>query len=138
MIVIDSNVLSELMRPKPNATVVAWMRTLAPSEATTTAVTTAEIGYGLGRLPEGKRRRHLIQVFETLLSDISPDVLPFDAAAAESYPQIALTREASGRPIDPLDCMIAAICRSRGAFLATRNERDFDDTGVEVINPWAN
>lgn len=137
MIVIDTNVLSELMRPTPDPAVVAWMSTVMPGDAATTAVTIAEIGHGIARLPMGKRREQLTQVFASLSAEIAHEVLPFDLAAAECFPGIAQARESAGRPMDELDGMIAAICASRGAALATRNERDFEGTGVDVVNPWA-
>ena len=136
MIVIDTNVLSELMRPRPAPEVLAWMSTVRPGEASTTSVTIAEIGQGLRRLPRGQRRTVLEEAFTSLLTELDREVLPFDLEAAEHYAQIAERRETAGRHIDPLDCMIAAICSCRGASLATRNERDFDGTGVEIINPW--
>ena len=136
MIVIDTNVLSELMRPRPAPEVLAWMSRVGPGEACTTSVTIAEIGQGLRRLPRGKRRTVLEEAFASLVTELDREVLPFDLEAAEHYAQIAERRETAGKHIDPLDCMIAAICSCRGASLATRNERDFDGTGVEIINPW--
>lgn len=136
MIVIDTNVLSELMRPQPAPEVLAWMSTVMPGDASTTSVTIAEIGQGLRRLPRGRRRTVLEEAFTSLLTELDREVLPFDLEAAEHYVRIAELRETAGKHIDPLDCMIAAICSYRGASLATRNERDFDGTGVEIINPW--
>ena len=136
MIVIDTNVLSELMRPSPAPEVLAWMSTVSPGDAATTSVTIAEIGHGLRRLPRGKRRALLEDAFESLRAELDREVLPFDLEAAEHYARIAEQREASGKHIDPLDCMIAAICACRGAALATRNGRDFDGTGLDIINPW--
>lgn len=136
MIVIDTNVLSELMRPHPAPEVLAWMSTVSPGDAATTSITIAEIGHGLRRLPRGKRRALLEDTFESLLAELDRDVLPFDREAAEHYARIAEQREVSGKHMDPLDCMIAAICACRGAVLATRNKRDFDGTGLDIINPW--
>lgn len=136
MIVIDTNVLSELMRPMPDTRVVEWIGTVAPGDASTTAITIAEIGHGLRRLPTGRRRERLEEIFKALLGELGGDVLPFDGSAADSYSHIAIGREAAGRPIDPLDCMIAAVCLSRGAVLATRNGCDFEGVGIEIIDPW--
>lgn len=136
MIVIDTNVLSELMRPSPDPRVVAWIAQVMPGEATTTAITMAEIDQGIQRLPRGRRRAGLEEIFRSLLVDIAHDVLPFDREAAGDYARISQSRDAAGRPIDQLDCMIAAICASRAATLATRNERDFEGTGIRVTNPW--
>ena len=136
MILIDTNVLSELMRPSPDPWVVAWINGVQPGEAATTAITIAEIDLGLQRLPRGKRRARLEEILHSLLVDIAPDVLPFDGDAAGHYARISQSRDAAGRPIDQLDCMIAAICAARAATLATRNERDFEGTGIRVTNPW--
>ncbi len=136
MIVIDTNVLSELMRPSPDPRVVAWIAQVMPGEATTTAITMAEIDQGIQRLPRGRRRAGLEEIFRSLLVDIAHDVLPFDREAAGHYALISRRRETAGRPIDQLDCMIAAICASRSATLATRNERDFEGSGIDVTNPW--
>ena len=136
MIVIDTNVLSELMRPRPAPEVLAWISTVSPGDAATTSITIAEIGQGLRRLPRGKHRALLEETFESLLAELDREVLPFDIEAAEHYARIAEQREASGKHVDPLDCMIAAICACRGAALATRNRRDFDGTGLDIINPW--
>ena len=137
MIVLDTNVLSELMRPHPDERVVAWMDGIQPSEASTTAITVAEIDAGLRPLPAGKRRARLEGIFRSLISDVADHVLPFDREAAEHYAHISHSRESLGRPIDHIDCMIAAICLARGAALATRNERDFEATGVDLVNPWS-
>ena len=136
MIVIDTNVLSELMRPSPDPRVVAWMSTVAPGEAVTTSVTIAEIGHGLRRLPRGKRRARLEDAFDSLVIELDREILAFDREAADHYARISQQREAAGKPIDQLDCMIGAICASRAAALATRNERDFEGTGIAIVNPW--
>lgn len=107
-----------------------------PGEAATTAITIAEIDLGLQRLPRGKRRTRLEEMFRSLLVDVAHNVVPFDREAAIHYALISRRRETAGRPIDQLDCMIAAICTSRGASLATRNERDFEGTGIDLVNPW--
>jgi len=136
MIVIDTNVLSELMRPSPDPRVVAWMSTVTPGEAATTSITIAEIGHGLRRLPRGKRRARLEDAFDSLVIELDREILAFDREAADHYARISQQLETAGKPIDQLDGMIAAICASRAAALATRNERDFEGTGSAIVNPW--
>ena len=137
MIVLDTNVVSELMRPSPAPTVVAWLGQQARgSLTTTTAVTVAEIGFGLARSPAGRRDTQLQQVGVDVLAAFPGQVLALDAAAAALYGEIAAARERAGYPVDALDAQIAAICRSCAATLATRNTKDFVDTGVELLDPW--
>lgn len=136
MIVLDTNVVSELMRPSPATAVVAWLGQQARGSLTTTAVTVAEIGFGLARLPAGRRATQLQEVAADVLAAFPGQVLAFDASAAALYGEIAAAREHSGYPVDALDAQIAAICRSCGAPLATRNTKDFVDTGVELLDPW--
>ena len=136
MIVIDTNVLSELMRPSPDPRVVAWMSTVTPGEAATTSITIAEIGHGLRRLPRGKRRARLEDAFDSLVIELDREILAFDREAADHYARISQQLETAGKPIDQLDGMIAAICASRAAALATRNERDFEGSGIAIVNPW--
>lgn len=138
MIVLDTNVLSELTRPAPEPDVVAWMDAQPVSELVTTAVTAAEMRYGVARLPDGRRRRQLAVSVQAMLDiDFSGRIEAFDDAAARQYPQVVTVRDRLGRPITLADAQIAAICRARGARLATRNTSDFEDTGVSLINPWA-
>jgi predicted nucleic acid-binding protein len=137
MIVVDTNVASELMRPAPDARVVAWMRAQDGSELYTTSITVAEIGYGVERLPEGARKALLRATASQVFSAFVDHVLAFDAGAAALYGAIVGARERAGAPIDGFDAQIAAICRRHGAGLATRNVRDFEQTGVEVIDPWS-
>jgi predicted nucleic acid-binding protein len=136
MIVIDTNVVSELMRPSPAETVWDWARSHDPGELCTTAVTVAEIRYGIERLPDGRRKEVLEAAAAEIFEMFAEQVLPFDNAAAEQYALVVSQRDALGLPIDGFDAQIAAICRAREAALATRNLGDFDKTGVEVINPW--
>lgn len=138
MIVLDTNVLSELTRPAPEPDVVAWMDAQPVSELVTTAVTAAEMRYGVARLPDGRRRSQLAVSVQAMLDiDFSGRIEAFDDAAARQYPQVVTVRDRLGRPITLADAQIAAICRARGARLATRNTSDFEDTGVSLINPWA-
>lgn len=135
MIIMDTDVLSELMRPAPDKTVEAWAKGVA-SELFLTAVTVAEIHFGLLRMPGGRRRSDLTGDAEDLLADFSERILPFDRAAAMCYPLLSVSRKAGGRPISIPDAQIAAICQARGAELATRNVKDFEYLGLTVIDPW--
>jgi predicted nucleic acid-binding protein len=137
VIVLDTNVVSELMRPAPDARVVAWLRLQTPGGLTTTAVTIAELHYGIARLPKGRRATTLARALAKTLAAFPEQILPFDAAAATADGSIAATREAAGRPIAALDAEIAAICQTRSATLATRNVKDFDGCGIDTVDPWA-
>ena len=137
MIVLDTNVISEAMRPAPDAAVMAWLRGQPLSEIATTTVSLAEIDYGLCRIPQGRRRKDLEAKLQTFLARGFRDrMLPFDEAAARLYGSIVTTRQGIGRPIDAFDAMIAAIARSRAAAIATRNVADFEGCGVTVLDPW--
>lgn len=138
MIVVDTNAVSELLRPAPDERVLGWFAAQPRATLFTTTVTRAEILYGLRLLPGGKRRRGLEQaVLAVFNDDFVNRVLGFDVHAADAYAEIAASRQAAGRPISQFDAMIAAMARSRGAALATRNVRDFADCGVEIVDPWA-
>jgi toxin FitB len=136
MIILDTNVVSELMRPEPAPGVARWVRDRDRRELCTTAITLAEIRYGIARLSDGRRKQVLLAAADEIFSAFSDQVLPVDAAAAEHYAVIASSRERAGKPIAGFDAMIAAVCRSQGAALATRNVSDFDGAGIEVIDPW--
>ncbi|QOC94967.1 type II toxin-antitoxin system VapC family toxin [Micromonospora craniellae] len=136
MIVLDTNVVSELMRAEPAPAVVAWLQQSSNAGLYTTAVTVAEIRYGIARLPEGQRRESLHQAANEIFAAFPRQVLPFDLAAAGAYADVVAGRERLRHPIDGFDAQIAAICRTRTAALATRNAKDFTDTGIEVIDPW--
>lgn len=136
MIVLDTNVVSELMRATPSPEVVAWLRDQPTGSLLTTAVTVAEIRYGLERLPDGRHEAELRRIADELLGAFAGQVLPFDLDAANRYGVLVAERERAGRPMSALDAQIAAICLSRGASLATRNVKDFAGTGVEVQDPW--
>jgi predicted nucleic acid-binding protein len=137
MIVLDTNVLSEMLRPVPEPRVVEWLSEQPRASVFTTTITRGEILYGIRVLPAGKRRNGLwnaaMQIFDV---DLDGQVLSFDSAAADDYAEISAARRAAGRPIAQFDAQIAGITLSRGAQLATRNVRDFDACGFEVINPW--
>jgi predicted nucleic acid-binding protein len=137
VIILDTNVLSELMVPIPSTVVLRWLAAQPSSSLFTTTITEAEILYGLELLPRGKRRLALQTAVDAMFEeDFSDRILPFDSDAARVYPQISAYRRASGRPIAQLDAQIAAIASSRGAALATRNARDFEHCGISVLNPW--
>jgi toxin FitB len=136
VIVVDTNVVSELMRPSPAPQVREWIRAQAPDGLCTTAVTVAEIRYGLERQPDGRRKQSLLTVATDIFAAFGDYIQPFDADAAIWYATIVAQRDRHGLPIDGFDAQIAAICRARAAALATRNTKDFRDTGVDVIDPW--
>jgi hypothetical protein len=136
MIVADTNVVSELMRPSPSPALRTWLSRQSAGDLHTTAITVAEIRYGLERLPGGRRKDHLQAAADEVFAAFSEFVLPFDAGAAVHYARIAGHRDEAGLPIGAFDAQIAAICRARGAALATRNVKDFLGTGVVVIDPW--
>lgn len=135
MVIADTNVISELMRFEPVPSVLAWMSS-ADAVVVTTAVTMAEVEFGIERMPAGRQKDQLRISAGATFGAFGSRVLPFDAAAARTYGVSMAERRRSGRPIAVLDAQIAAICRSRGAALATRNVRDFDDLGIELVNPW--
>lgn len=136
MIVLDTNVVSELMRASLSPEVEAWVRAREPDELFTTSVTLAEVLYGIERLPNGRRKDQLSGRASDIFETFQGQVLSFDVGAAEVYPSIVDGRDRGGRPIDGFDAQIAAICRSHDAKLATRNTKDFAHTGVELIDPW--
>lgn len=137
MIVLDTNVLSELMRAEPDPSVLAWLSQHPNSGLFTTTLSQAEIYYGLRLLPDGKRRDGLQGAADAMFEeDFARRVLPFDIDAAVAYAEIAADRKIAGSPISQFDAQIAAVAKSRGAKLATRNVRDFADCGVVIVNPW--
>ena len=137
MIIIDTNVVSELMRPVVAPAVVKWSSGHSADELHSSAITLAEILYGIEILPAGKRKDELLAGAERLFKIVLGDrVLPFDELAARQFSQIAAGRRSHGRPIAELDAQIAAIAYIHGAALATRNTSDFEGCGVRLINPW--
>ncbi|MCP3424791.1 type II toxin-antitoxin system VapC family toxin [Rothia sp. AR01] len=138
MIVFDTNVISEIFKPRPNARVVALLE--APGEEVAiTSVTLAELLAGVRRLPEGRRKEELQIALNAAVGPYrqSGAILAFDDAAAEQYAEVLSRREREGLPISTADAQIAAICRAHRAACATRNVKDFACTGVRVIDPWA-
>ena len=137
MIVLDTNVVSELMRRAPNPDVVAWVDNWPAMELAVTSVTVAEILYGIGRLDDGQRKATLQALAHAMFEeDFRDRVLPFGFEEAETYAGLVVQREHDGLPISMADAQIAAITACRGARLATRNTRDFAGLGVDVVNPW--
>lgn len=134
MIILDTNVISEMMRADPDGEVVAWIE--RAGQLHTTAITLAEIDYGIARLPEGSRRDRLAATAAAVFADFDDVILPFDARAARRYGRAVAGRERAGRPITTADAQIASICASRQATLATRNTADFEATGISLFNPW--
>ena len=137
MIVLDTNIISELLRPAPNKQVEAWLSAQDGENVYFTTVGEAELQYGLALLPAGKRRNALSKAVEEILDeDFQDRILAFDRAAARAYAVIAAARRAAGRPISQFDCQIAAITRTNEAILATRNTGDFEGCGIRLIDPW--
>ncbi len=137
MIVLDTNVVSELMRATPADSVLTWVGQQAAAALRTTSITVAEVRYGIARLPAGGRRDVLRLAADDVFTVFADRVLPFAATAARHYADVVVEREHSGRPISGFDAQIAAICRAHRAVLATRNTDDFDCLGLELSNPWA-
>lgn len=138
MIILDTNVLSELMKPKPAKSVVAWFAEHPRAALYTTAITEAEILHGLMLLPPGRRRRAIEAAASSMFAeDFEGRILGFGTDAAAPYARIASERRKAGRPISHFDAQIAAIALSAGASIATRNVSDFDGCGVRVVNPWS-
>jgi len=137
VIVLDTNVLSELLRPVPEKNVENWLAAQDGASVYFTTVGEAELRHGLALLPPGKRRDALSNAIEAILDeDFRDRILPFDREAARAYAVIASERRAAGRPISQFDCQIAAIARARQAAVATRNVNDYRGCGVTVIDPW--
>ncbi|WP_410842974.1 type II toxin-antitoxin system VapC family toxin [Paraburkholderia sp.] len=135
---MDTNVLSEVLRPAPVASVLAWLAKQQRAALFTTSITRGEILYGVQSLPAGSQKEMLRNaVMGIFNSDFAGQLLSFDSDAADLYANIATSRKRVGRPISQSDAMIAAITLSRGASLATRNVKDFVDCGIEIIDPWS-
>jgi predicted nucleic acid-binding protein len=137
MIVLDTNVLSALMRRSPDGVVVTWLDEQPRTSVWTTSITVLEIQYGLQILPAGKRRTLLMSAFETVLSNqIGRRIAPFDTGAAQRAGELMAIRHKNGRPVELRDTMIAGIVLARRATLVTRNTPSFDDLSVPIVNPW--
>ncbi len=137
-VLLDTNVVSELMRKVPDPVVAVWAAGHRLEDLFFSAVGEAELRYGVAILPAGQRRETLLSDIERMMDEaFGSRVLPFDSGAARAYADIAAMRRSAGRPVGPADCQIAAIARSRHMAVATRNVRDFEDVDIEVVDPWA-
>lgn len=137
MIILDTNVLSALMRERPDPTVVAWLDSVPAESVWTTSITVFEIGFGLEIMAKGRRRARLEREFGRLIEeDIERRVLPFDGGAAGEAACLAATARALGRSVEVQDVQIAGIARLRRGSLATGNVHHFADMGISVIDPW--
>jgi predicted nucleic acid-binding protein len=136
VIVLDTNVIAEAMRPDPNPAVVSWLNGQSAETLYLSSVTLAELLFGIGAIPSGARRDRLAQALDRLLALFPGRVLPFDQDAARRYADMAVTARAAGHPLPVSDGYIAATAASRGFAVATRNTRDFQNIGVDLIDPW--
>jgi predicted nucleic acid-binding protein len=137
VILLDTNILSELIRPEPDKGATEWLDSLDVATVATTAITAAELLYGVARLPSGRRKERLGEAIRGLIEeDFDGRVEAFDATAAIHYADLLSDRKRAGRPISAADAQIAAICRKLRATLATRNTSDFKDAGIDLLDPW--
>jgi predicted nucleic acid-binding protein len=137
MIVLDTNVVSEPLRPTPSERVIAWLDRQHLQTLYLSTITLAELRYGIAALPNGRRKQDLGERVENALLPLFVGrVCDFDDAASRAYPSVQVASSTRGRPLGALDALIAATCLSRGFALATRNVRHFDGCGLELINPW--
>lgn len=138
MILVDTNVISEFMTSPPDDRVLQWLNRQETSHLFLPSIAVAEITFGLGVMPQGRRRNLLSDRFEQFVALVfAGRILPFDEPEARIYGEIRARRQSSGRPISNFDAQIAAIAKSRGLTLATRNTKDFAACDLELINPWA-
>jgi hypothetical protein len=135
VIILDTNIVSELMKQSPEPSVERWVLSRT-TDLFTTSITLAEVFYGVERLPAGRRKDKIRVTASTIFGAFKEHVLPFDVPAAMHYSIIVDGRDRIGQPIDGFDAQIAAICRTNDAVLATRNVKDFRETGVDLIDPW--
>lgn len=137
MVILDTNVVAEMMKPWPSPAVASWLNSQESPTLFLTTITVGEIGYGLRVMPQDQRRLQLEQGFERVLAEaFAGRVLAFDEEAARHYGEVMGRRKEIGRPLSVLDGQIASIARARGWAVATRNVRDFVECGVEIINPF--
>ncbi len=138
MIVLDTNVVSEAMKPEPNPAVRAWLNDQIAETLYLSSVTLAELLFGIGSLPAGKRKDMLAQALDGLMGLFRDRVLPFDMDAARHYAELAVTARTGGRGFPTPDGYIAAIAASRGFIVASRDTAPYEAAAVSVINPWGN
>ena len=136
MIILDTNVISEAMRPEPNPVVIEWLNDQPAEALFLTSVTLAELLFGIGMLPEGRRKKGLAEVLERLLSLFEERILTFDTDAARCYADLAVTARAAGKGFPAPDGYIAAIAASKGFIIATRDTSPFEAVGLTAVNPW--
>ena len=137
MIILDTNILSELMRPRPEPRVVEWADGLRRGDLGITSISVAEVLYGIGSLPKGRRRGRLFEAAKQVFDEyFNGRIFAFDHFAAVEYADLVCRRDRAGTPISMADAQIAAICRRFSAGFATRNIKNFDDIGLILINPW--
>ena len=136
MLVLDTNVISEFMRDRPDPKVLRWLDAQPSDSLFTTSIAEAEIRTGVAMLPAGRRRTGLAEAADQLFELFGDRVLPFDSAAARAYALLVARRRAAGKPVAQADSQIAAIARSRNAAVVTRNSEHFEGAAIDVINPW--
>ena len=136
MIILDTNVISEMMRPSPELAVLNWFATQSAEDMHVTAITMAEILFGIELLAAGKRRDALQAAADRTFAVFAGHILPFDDRAAHAFAALSSSRRKQGRPMSEFDAEIAAIARANAAVLATRNVNDFERCGVQLVNPW--
>jgi toxin FitB len=137
MIILDTNVLSEAVRPRPDETVLRWLKFTPGDNLCTTAITEAEMRYGAARFPAGRNRREREAEIDRIFAiRFAGCILPFDTRAAQAFPNVVLSMQKQGRSYSHPDAQIAAITLSQGFAVATRNVDHFEHAGVEIINPW--
>jgi predicted nucleic acid-binding protein len=138
MLVLDTNVISELMKAKPDPQVITWLDSQPSNSVWTTSVSVFEISFGLNSLPDGKRKRVLQDAFEAMLTEeLRYHILDFDRAAAKCAVEILAKLHGLGRPVKLRDLQIAGIVSVRHAILATRNSKHFHDFNISLLNPWS-
>jgi toxin FitB len=137
MLILDTNVLSELLKPNPDTQVVAWIENQPRQQLFTTVVSRAEIMYGIQLLPKSQRRQKLAEAAKAIFDEeLADHVLPFESLAADRFALIAAKRKMEGKPISQFDAIIVSIAAAHSARLATRNVHDFESCGVSIENPW--
>lgn len=138
MLILDTNVISEILRSEPNNSVVAWFESQPRDQLFTTAITQGEILCGIALLPDGNHREKLSRIAQLIFDeDLEGHILAFGTDASTHYADLVAGRKVAGQPISQFDAMILSIARLHGASIATRNTPDFEGCGVELINPWA-